>query len=132
MAILVLSTMFAGALTATIHCARLAHSAKAKTAATAVLNTKIEELRAMPFTDVKKFADGAGQLPRPASGSFTAGPYRGTYAIVVDPLVSTNSTLLRARITIRWLERNRPLEIQGLTYFSSHGLVNKPNEATNP
>ena len=129
----VLLVVFASVLAAANYSAKVAHSSRAETAATALINTKVEEMRAMPFTDVEKYLAGAtGSLPRAASETIAAGPCKGgTWRRTVTKESSRNE-LLRAVITVEWTELGRARRLEVITFFSKHGIINKPNAATSP
>ncbi len=121
--------IFLGAISSAMCCTRIVHSAKAKTAATSILNTKIEEFRAMPFADVAKYLPPTTTPHRPANGTFAAGGYKGTYQRSVEK-VNNASGLLRATVTVSWTELGHPYSLSAVTYISQYGIVNKATAAT--
>ena len=126
----VLLVVFASVLSAANYSAKVANSARAETAATTVINTKVEEMRAMPFADVEKYLTGSP--PRPVSGTIATGPCKGgTWRRTVTK-ESGRDELLRALVAVEWTELGRPRRLEVVTFFSKHGIINKPNAATSP
>ena len=129
----VLLVVFASVLSAANYSAKVANSARAETAATTVINSKVEEMRAMPFADVEKYLTGAtGSPPRPVAGTIADGPCKGgTWRRTVTK-ESGRDELLRALVAVEWTELGRPRRLEVVTFFSKHGIINKPNAATSP
>ena len=129
----VLLIVFVSVLSATDYAAKVANSSRAETAATVIINTKVEEMRAMAFADVEKYLAGSTSTPpRSASGNIVAGPCKGgTWRRTVTK-ESGRSELLRAVVAVEWTELGRPRRLEVVTFLSKHGIINKPNAATSP
>ena len=129
-AMFVLVTVFAAALTAIIQAKSLAVSAKNRIRATAILNMRMEEMRAMPFATLKTklgtstFLNGTENSAE-LTDTATSYSYSWTREEISATATSEGTDLLCVVITVQWTERGRAKSLKTLSYFSATGVSTK-------
>ena len=116
-AVFVLGTLFAAALSAIIQSSALVTASRHEMQATCRLNTLIEEVRARSFTE-------AAGLVTVTNQAFTDTNFAGTYSRSIVA-VATNPDLLRLSVSVSWKDRSLARRIEAFTYVAKNGIVNK-------
>lgn len=136
LAIFVLVLLFGAALSAIVQGSRLVYAARNRTRAVAILNQKMEEMRALTFSNLT-----AGlATPTFTSGTIPASPVG--IGLVSERLLSdavgrefrwtrtapTNAdevgvNMLKVVVTVQWTDLNRTASVTAFSYFSSCGVL---------
>jgi type II secretory pathway pseudopilin PulG len=132
LAMSILTLLFGAALASVIQVTKIVDSAKSRTRAVAILNQRMEEMRALTFTQLKS---------RLTDTSFTAGMERHSSLTSAQEFQwsrtlettaeDASENLLKVTVTIGWKQLGRSSTIRAYSYFSKDGvLVSDSNTAT--
>ena len=124
LAMCILTLLFGAALASVVQVTQIVDTAKSRTRAVAILNQRMEEMRALTFTQLKS---------RLADTSFASGTERATSLVAAKDFhwsravqstgEDVSETLLKVTVSIEWKQRGRPSAIHAYSYFSKDGVL---------
>ncbi len=133
-AMFILVIVFGAAISAVVNITRVVTAAKSRTRAVALLNQRMEEMRALTFANLN------GNL---AKSSFTAGTESGSsfsgqsnrgfrWTRTIDTAAAdSSSALIKVVVTVTWEQPGvGPRAISGYSYFSKDGVLNSESAAS--
>ncbi len=125
-AMFVLVVIFSAALGAIIQVRQRSISARNRLRATAIINARMEEMRAMPFASlVTSLANSSFQRGTETNTAFTGtNGYTFNWTRLKQAAVDSDegNTLCCVVVTVSWSESGRPKQLQTLSYFSASGV----------
>jgi len=142
LAMFVLVVVFGGALTSIIHVTRVVTTAKNRVRAVAILNQKMEEMRALTFTTLNtKLTDSSftvGKIPMATASSsisdndLTDSRKRSfTWTRTNDTSASdASASLLKIIVEVKWDDVKVTSSISAYSYFSEYGVMAKPTSSS--
>lgn len=133
LAMFILVMVFGAALSSVMQVGATVATAKNRTRAVAVLNQRMEEMRAMTFTNLGKNLASAGFT----SGTETNAALAGTGARVfrwtrtVDTAAAdASSALVKVVVTVSWEQVNGVGSISAYSYFAKDGVLTAESAAS--
>jgi hypothetical protein len=128
----VLVTVLAAALTSVVSATKLTVAAKNRTRAVAILNQRMEEMRAITFTNLKTnmgttaFTQG-DEVNNDISGKNNYSYHWTRELVTVDEDGTTLDTtkLVKIKVTVQWRVSNHSSSISSFSYYSIQGVSNK-------
>ena len=131
LAMSILTLLFGAALASVIQVTKIVDTAKSRTRAVSILNQRMEEMRALTFTQLKS---------RLSDTSFTTGTERTSGLTTTQEFrwsrtpqataEDVSDTLLKVTVTIEWKQLGRPSAIHAYSYFSKDGILVSDSTAT--
>jgi Tfp pilus assembly protein PilV len=133
----VLMVVFGGALMSVVHVSRMVATAKNRVRAVAILNQKMEEMRALTFTTLNtKFSDATfttGKIPMETSISSISENDLTDSKMKCFTWTRTNDTtgtdvstsLLKVVVKVQWQDVKVSSSISAYSYFSEYGVMAK-------
>lgn len=124
LAMCILTLLFGAALSSVIQVTRIVDTAKSRTRAVAILNQRMEEMRALTFTQLKsRLADTSFTSGTEHATSFTsAKDFRWSRAIQSTG-EDVSDTLLKVVVTIEWQQLGRTSAVRAYSYFAKDGVL---------
>lgn len=136
LAIFVLVLLFGAALSAIVQGSRLVYAAKNRTRAVAILNQKMEEMRALTFgTLTASLADsnftrgtipasplGTGLVSERLLSDAVGREFRWTRTAPTTA-EDVGTDMLKVVVTVQWTDLNRTASITAFSYFSACGVL---------
>ncbi len=133
LATFILVMIFGAAISSVVQVSATVASAKNRTRAVAVLNQRMEEMRAMTFTNLSKNLTAAGFT----SGTETNTALTGkgarsfTWTRTVDTAAAdASSSLVKVVVTVTWEQVNGVRSISAYTYFAKNGVLTAESAAS--
>lgn len=126
LAMFILVMVFGAALSTVVRVGALVAAAKTRTRAATVLNQKLEEMRALTFTNLNRNL---------ANGSFTSGTetdaaFTGTNArefkwtrTVDSAAADASSTLIKVVVTVSWEQAGHTSSVTAYSYLAKNGIL---------
>ena len=124
LAMSILTLLFGAALASVIQVTKIVDAAKSRTRTVSILNQRMEEMRALTFTQLKS---------RLADTSFTAGTERASDLTTAQNFrwsrtsqstaEDASENLLKVAVTIEWKQLGRSSAIRAYSYFSKDGIL---------
>ncbi len=133
LATFILVMIFGAAISSVVQVSATVASAKNRTRAVAVLNERMEEMRAMTFTNLSKNL---------AAASFTSGTETNTvltgkgarsftWTRTVDTAAAdASSSLVKVVVTVTWAQVDGTRSISAYSYFSKDGVLTAESAAS--
>lgn len=124
LAMSILTLLFGAALASVIQVTKIVDTAKSRTRAVSILNQRMEEMRALTFTQLKSrlsdtsFTTGTERT----SGLTTTQEFRWSRTLQATA-EDVSDTLLKVTVTIEWKQLGRPSAIHAYSYFSKDGVL---------
>jgi len=134
-AMFVLVVLFGAALSGVVSVNRLTVAAKNRTRAVAVLNQKMEEMRAITFANLN-----AKMTATPPASSSAPATFTGGYLFSTDLVGKNNNyafhwtrelqttgddvgaSLIKVKVTVEWAAGQHKIAISSFSYFSQFGV----------
>jgi prepilin-type N-terminal cleavage/methylation domain-containing protein len=134
-AMFVLLVVFGGALLSIVHVSRMVATAKNRTRAVAIVNQKMEEMRALNFTtlstnlSLSTFTSGTipmsgntGGLSTDSFSDSTRKSFRWT-RINDTSAADVSSSLLKIVVRVEWEDRTVTSAVSAYSYFAQNGVL---------
>jgi len=130
-AMFVLTVVFGGVLSSMVRAAAFTNSSKILYRQTAIMNEKMEEMRAMQFSDLLAKlaipAQNVGEVPPPTGGSAVDKVLSGNYTYHWERTHATvDSTIVTITVKV-WALGQEAHAKSITTQISKSGLINKPS-----
>lgn len=133
LAMFVLVLVFGAALSAVVHVSSVVAAAKTRTRAVAVLNQKLEEMRALTFTNLNAKLSSASFT----SGAETDAAFTGTgvrsfqWTRTVDGgAADVSGSMVKVVVTVSWVQAGHAASISAYSYFAKYGILTAESAAT--
>jgi len=133
LAMSILTLLFGAALASVIQVTKIVDTARSRTRAVAILNQRMEEMRALTFTQLKS---------RLADTGFTAGTERASSLTATQEFrwnrtpqgaaEDVSDTLLKVAVSIEWEQLGRTSAIRAYSYFAKDGVLVSDSTAAAP
>lgn len=137
----ILVLVFGGALMSIIHVSRMVATAKNRVRAVAILNQKMEEMRALTFTTLtdtymdsgnEKDAFHTGEIPMESDGGLLGTDlfsdskskcFTWSRADITDTTSTTSDSLRKILVTVTWDDMKVSSSVNAFSYFSKYGVM---------
>ncbi len=122
----ILLVIFGAALSSVVNVAATVAAAKNRTRAVAVLNQRMEEMRALTFANLsQKLGASTFTVGTETHADFTGTSARAfTWTRSVDTAApDASSDLLKVVVTVTWSQANRTRSISAYSYFAKNGIL---------
>ena len=135
LAVFVLALLFGAALSSMIQVSRMVATAKHRLRAVAIVNQKMEEMRALTFATLQTnlgdssftagrvpIADVSGQVSQ-STFSDSHGKYYRWNRTLVGTGEDVSSTLLKVVVRVEWDDLQKTSAVTAFSYFSQYGVM---------
>ena len=124
LAMSILTLLFGAALASVIQVTKIVDAARSRTRAVSILNQRMEEMRALTFTQLKS---------RLGDASFTTGTERASSLATMQEFrwsrthqsagEDVSDTLLKVTVSIEWKQLGRTSALRAYSYFAKDGVL---------
>lgn len=116
---MVMAVVFAGVMSAAVQIRKLAVISQATARANTVLNSTVEELRALSFEQLETRFGTPANLGGTLAATSVAGFYPITWQVTPEAL---NDDYYRVTVTVSWAIEDHPYNLAAVTDFYRNGI----------